>query len=121
MKIGIDIVEIERFTKYSDSPSFIRRVGKASEVLSLAGKHAAKEALIKAVTELDLTSVMSIEVLNDQYGAPYFKFSSELKSLPKRYKISVSISHDGNFAIAVVLVQKRLLGKLFHLLSRTHT
>ncbi len=98
--IGVDITDLSRV---KDDEAFIRRVLTADEQLELAGRNtasrrieyiggrfAAKEALYKATGMKDW---LSCSVLNDAVGKPYIKDHPEL---------SVSISHDGGMAIAVV-------------------
>jgi holo-[acyl-carrier protein] synthase len=98
--IGVDITDLSRV---KDDEAFIRRVLTPEEQAELAdrktasrrieyigGRFAAKEALFKATGWKDC---LSCSVLNDGYGKPYIKDHPEL---------SVSISHDGGMAIAVV-------------------
>lgn len=98
--IGIDIVDLSRI---KEDPAFIRRVLTAEEQEELArrgskqrrieyigGRFAVKEALFKATGMKD---VLLCSVLNDENGKPYIKDHPEL---------SVSISHDGGIAAAVV-------------------
>ena len=99
--IGVDITDLSRI---SDDAAFIRRVLTPEEQRELAerklparrieyigGRFAAKEALYKATGRKDW---LNCSVLNDVSGKPYIKDHPEL---------SVSISHDGGIAIAVVL------------------
>ena len=99
--IGLDVCEIARMEKRLEDERFLRRYfteGEAAWVRSrgksgaqtLAGLFAAKEALFKATGWKDC---LSCSILNDGYGKPYIKDHPEL---------SVSISHDGGMAIAVV-------------------
>ncbi len=98
--IGVDITDLSRIT---EDEAFIRRVLTPEEQLELAGRKpasrrieyiggrfAAKEALFKAT---GWKNCLGCSVLNDAYGKPYIKDHPEL---------SVSISHDGGMAIAVV-------------------
>ena len=110
-KVGTDIVAIGRIEssieKFGDK--FLNRFLNLSEkesvkrVESIAGYWAAKEAIAKAFgcgigKEL---SFLDIEIIKDRRGAPYFRLK---KSRFKVVSSSLSISHDGGFAIAVVVL-----------------
>ncbi len=113
-KIGTDIVRIDRIEssiqKHGDR--FLRRFMSEKEITyakkaeSAAGYWAAKEALSKALgcgigSKLTFHDI-SIEKSPD--GAPLVKFT---KNVVDRFDISessISISHDGNFAIAVAII-----------------
>ena len=103
MNVGIDIIRIERFRplKKSDWKQwghvFTRQeweyaFKKTGAALHLAGIFAAKEAAVKA-TGVKHKTPASFEVLHEGSGTPFFK--------EKRLK--VSISHDGEYAVAAVL------------------
>jgi len=110
--IGIDIVDIRRFTKipYDENESFYKRNFRRSETeyclkykhpaQHFAGKFAIKESVIKAVSEK--ISMLDIEI---SYIAakPTVKISG--KNL--KYDFLVSLSHEKNLAIAVVIAQKK--------------
>jgi phosphopantetheine--protein transferase-like protein len=105
MKVGTDIVEISRLNHPNDS--FLQGVYSQDELLQykdrqdkaafLAGHYAAKEAFLKALgTGLSGGKMKEIEVKYRSSGAPYILFKG------KEYEIS--ISHDGDYAIAVVII-----------------
>ncbi len=115
MKIGTDIIQISRIErlleKFGDTfkekflnPEEITLV-KRSE--SIAGFWSAKEAISKALgcgigEELSFHDII---ITKDHKGAPSFTLT---KKAQKRHKIkesSLSISHDGGFAIAIVVIQ----------------
>lgn len=110
MKIGIDTVSIKRIKNILDKrPHFLRRVFSHNEILelerkkkwryfeSIAGKFAAKEAFIKATNKKNI-ALKSIEVLKDSNGIPYIR-------VPGFHKPhSLSITHEREFAIAVILI-----------------
>ncbi len=114
MKIGTDIVQISRIErslkKFGDrfkekylTPSEIDRTKKLE---SLAGLWAAKEAISKALgcgigREL---AFHDIEISKDSRGAPYFRLTPEAQEKHQIKESSLSISHDGGFAIAVVAI-----------------
>lgn len=105
MKVGTDIVKISRLEGTKDS--FIDGVLSLNEKEEyqkrnkkaefLAGHYAAKEAFLKALgTGLSGARLKEIEVHYEKSGAPYLIYQG------KRYEMS--ISHDGDYAISVVLI-----------------
>ncbi len=100
-KIGTDIVQISRIEKSIKRQSFLNRVYTENERAyckspqNYAGLFAAKEALVKALGIGIDRPLNSYEVLHRESGAPYF---------PQFENSSVSISHDGDYAIASVIV-----------------
>lgn len=118
--IGTDILEIERFKKslerskslkakiFTEKELLYCAQYKQSQVLHLAGRFVAKEAIAKAFGTgfgKDL-SFLDLEILNDEKGKPTVKFS---KTLAKKFgpiNILVSISHSKTVATAFALVEK---------------
>ena len=105
MRIGTDIVEIARI---SDPERLANKIlsrrekeyyeARTNKAEVLAGFFAAKEAFMKATGKgLGLAPMNEVEVLHEEEGAPYILFQD------KTY--SVSISHDGGFAIATALYE----------------
>jgi holo-[acyl-carrier protein] synthase len=105
MGVGIDIVDmkrihnIERLAKYvlsDDEYSLFQNRVRPLEFL--AGRFAAKEAFLKAMHQgIGSVSFKSISILYDKNsGAPILYYEN------KQY--DVSISHDGDYAVAVVVV-----------------
>ncbi|CAA6823654.1 MAG: Holo-[acyl-carrier protein] synthase (EC, partial [uncultured Sulfurovum sp.] len=75
---------------------------------SLAGYWAAKEAIAKALgcgigAEL---SFHDITIYKDAKGAPHFRLSERAKKIHKMKSSSLSIAHDGGFAIAIAIVSQ---------------
>jgi len=114
MKIGTDIVQICRIKESIDrfGDKFLYRFLNENEILlsnkteSYAGYWAAKEAISKALgcgigKEL---SFKDITILKNQKGVPYFQLSKEKQKTFNIATSSLSISHDGGFAIAVVAI-----------------
>ena len=115
IRVGTDIVAIDRVSssiqKFGDR--FLKRVFSESELQtlskkpeSIAGYWASKEALSKALgcgigKEL---SFLDMSMSKDSKNAPYIEISQEKKESFRIDDISLSISHDGGFAIAVVVV-----------------
>lgn len=103
MGIGIDIVQIERISLEDRFIDFIlsdkekqlmnKRVNKKE---FLAGRFAAKEAFLKANHKgLGDINLKDIEVLNLDNGQPIIIYNN------KEY-LEVSISHEKDYAVAVV-------------------
>ena len=102
MRVGTDIVQISRITESIKSEHFLKNVFTESECKyakkaeSYAGLFAAKDAYLKALgTGID-RRLNEIEILHDEKGKPY------ISGAPNS---DLSISHDGEYAIAVVLTE----------------
>lgn len=70
----------------------------------LAARFAAKEAVIKALRPSEGLALNEIEVTTDESGAPSMAFLGSAARWVTGLRItsaSVSLSHEGNFAIAV--------------------
>ncbi len=111
---GIDIVDINRFSKLLQKETFMNRyftisekeyIKKANNNLStIAGIYASKEAFLKAIKkDFNVYSFYDIEILH-QDKIPYFNISPTIKKENNIKDISLSISHDGNYAIASVII-----------------
>jgi len=75
---------------------------------SIAGFWAAKEAISKALgcgigRELSFHDII---IAKDPRGAPTFSLSKEAQKIHKIKESSLSISHDGGFAIAVAVISQ---------------
>ena len=114
MKIGTDITQIKRIErlleKFGDTfkIKFLNHeeIMLAKKTESIAGFWAAKEAIAKALgcgigSEL---SFHDINITKNLKGAPLFELSTEAQKTHKIKSSSLSISHDGGFAIAVVAI-----------------
>ncbi|MFN2465833.1 MAG: NAD(P)H-hydrate dehydratase [Candidatus Dormibacteria bacterium] len=109
MKLGIDVVPVARIAaaveRYGDR--FLNRVYTPGELRyaagnaeKLAGRWAAKEAVLKALGGRGRFPRMSlVEVLPGRRGAPEVKLTREPTP-----EIAVSITHDGGMAMAVAAV-----------------
>lgn len=118
MKIftGIDLIEIERFEKIDPAirERFIHRVLTESEILevkgsnaSLAGKFAAKEAVVKAAgCGIGLISFHDMEILHDENGRPILTLKNGAEKIISDLGLkewSVSISHSQRYAVATAV------------------
>jgi len=121
MFVGTDIVEVERIKRAIShwKHYFLNRVFTAREVSKInaetpdyqraAGLWAAKGSMVKAIGLgfRNGISFQDMEVEYDEYGCPYFILRGRLKEIVAekgKAKISLSISHCQNYAIAVVAV-----------------
>ena len=116
MKIGNDVLEIDRF--YDVSERFIDRVYTQNEIdyiqnfenraEHLAGFFCVKEAVIKAFGEdIYELSLKDVEVLHLANGKPYVKLYGDVLKMFKKIKgsqIDISLSHSKNIASAVAII-----------------
>jgi holo-[acyl-carrier protein] synthase len=104
--IGCDIVELRRFKE--DPDRLARRILTQGEfavyqqlppirtIEWLAGRFAAKEAIVKALdTPITITR---IEIQSDETGKPFCRLDG--------YVVHLSIAHEKEYAIAYAIVEK---------------
>ena len=110
--IGVDIVKISRFKDkpFLSNKNFYKKIFSDSEIKyclkyknytqHFSGKFAVKEALTKSINEK-----ISLHEIKTSYknAKPIVKVKS---SLDKKYNFIISISHENDFAIAVVVSEK---------------
>ena len=115
MKVGIDIIEIERI---NENESFLNKILTKNELIyinkfsekreRIAGHFCAKEAIFKA---LDMTnfSYQDIEISHSPSGRPIANFYGKIKEhFIKNYKdIDISISHSRTVATAICIVNEK--------------
>ncbi len=117
--IGIDIVEIRRVVRASKKKGFLKRVYTARELAyarskrypfqHLAARFAAKEAIFKALGEVEREFVgwKNVEILNDAWGKPVVFFHGRAEAVRKKRGLSgavVSLSHTENYAVASAML-----------------
>ncbi|TCD47850.1 holo-[acyl-carrier-protein] synthase [Chlorobium sp. N1] len=116
MEIGVDIVELERIEKAYGryGRKFLERImtereielclRKPSPVASIAGRFAAKEAVVKALGTGITATVgwKSFEVLNDPAGRPVVIPSEGV--LAEGCSLKISIAHDRHAAVATAVL-----------------
>jgi len=118
IKTGVDIIEIERVKEIIEDTNgkFCERVftkkeieycesKKAQKYQHYAARFAAKEAVLKAISQL-LESKFDIEwkqieILNDENSRPYVNLLKEGINITD---IDISISHCKTYAVASVVV-----------------
>ena len=111
--VGVDIVDLERFTRtLGRTPKLVDRLFTPEErghaVASLAGRFAAKEALIKAFGGSGDMTWHDMEIVTNELGAPSFVLTGPAQVMAKARGISsvhLSISHDANAAVAFVVAE----------------
>lgn len=120
VKIGTDICQIDRVkSAYKNyGKRFLRRIltekelkyvvsNKRNLINRLAGRFAAKEAASKVLgTGLRGVYFKEIEILREPSGAPKIVLHKRAKEKAKKKglkNIEVSISHERDFAIAIVV------------------
>ena len=117
---GVDVVELSRFERSmkSGGRSFMRRIFTAQEeayakarkrttLKHLAGRFAAKEAVLKALSQMDskgrVPAMNQVEIRNDTFGRPSVKLHDGRK---RRLKAYVSLSHVDTIAVASAIVTR---------------
>jgi holo-[acyl-carrier protein] synthase len=119
---GVDLVEIERFRKVIErlKDRFILRVFTPGEqrfcnehrdaVPHFAARFAAKEALFKALGTGWAKGVtwLDVEVQRERQDAPVMVLHGEAQRLSASMgaqRVHLSLSHSGNWAIAMVILE----------------
>ena len=107
--IGIDIIDVQRFTKkiFKENLTFYQKIFLESEIKyclrfksqyeHFAGKFALKESVIKSIP--DKISFLDIQTSHSKYGPTI----NLLGKKAKKYSFLCSVSHEKKFAIAVVI------------------
>jgi len=113
--IGIDLIKLDRMKNSVErfGDKFLQRFLSQDEILLIknsktaAGFWAAKEACSKALgTGIGKEcGFHDIKISKTDRGAPQITLSQKLLESFKINSISVSITHDGDYAIAVVAIQ----------------
>ena len=116
MSIGTDIVQVSRLKTAieKNKDAFLSKIFSQEEIdycssysnppIHYAGKYAAKEAVKKALLGnriCEHIALSDIKVLNREDKSPYIDIDS-LKDI----KCNISISHDGDYAIAFAIIEK---------------
>ena len=119
---GVDVVELPRLRRViaRSGDAFLRRVFTRRErayatarprttLLHLAGRFAAKEAVIKAMSQVEAgrkLSMREVEVLNDRLGRPYVVLHDRRPKRAARWRVAVSLSHVNSVAVASAIVTR---------------
>ena len=113
--IGIDIVSIKRFEKFLEKKTALEKYLSDEEISLItspstaAGFFAAKEAISKALgTGIGAKcNFKDIKIHKDSQGAPFYTLSLHIIEQFDITETSLSISHDGGFAIAVAVINTK--------------
>jgi holo-[acyl-carrier protein] synthase len=120
--LGVDITEVDRIeaAMARHGRAFLERLFTPSEIAycekhrhraeRFAGRFAAKEAAMKALGTGWTQGVrwLDIEVVREPSGKPTLKLSGTTRSIADRLgvkHIAVTITHDGNTALAQVIFE----------------
>jgi len=116
--IGVDVVDLARFERaLSRTPALKARLFADAELVSgervlalrsLAGRFAAKEALIKALGESTGIKWHHMQVVSDSHGNPSFELTDAAASVARKLGVAsvhLSMSHDAGVAIAYVIAE----------------
>ncbi|MET1051096.1 MAG: holo-ACP synthase [Mycetocola sp.] len=112
--IGVDLVDLARFERAVDrTPRLRDRLFAESErdkpLRSLAGRFAAKEALVKALGSDSGLHWHDITVVNSAEGDPRFELTGETADVVAARGITalhLSMSHDAGAAMAFVVAER---------------
>jgi len=122
ISIGIDICNVKRFDRLKENRAFLKRVFAESELEiclkrkriseCLAVRFAAKEAFVKAIGTgiRDGIKLREIVIRKNEIGRPFISLEGETEEYYNRInggQINLSLSHEKEFAIAVVIIEKK--------------
>tara|TARA_B100000242_G_C43034558_1_gene482239 strand:+ start:368 stop:751 length:384 start_codon:yes stop_codon:yes gene_type:complete len=120
--IGTDIVKVSRIKNSLKKSSFLSKIYNRREVVKckrvknsfncFAKRFAAKEAFSKALGTGIAKGINfnEIVILNDKNGKPYIKLLKDTninvvkKIKKKKFKISLSLTDEDNYAVAFVTI-----------------
>tara|TARA_B100000963_G_scaffold342075_1_gene342582 strand:- start:320 stop:709 length:390 start_codon:yes stop_codon:yes gene_type:complete len=124
--VGVDIIKNTRLKNLIRKKNFILRTFSKNEInfsikkrntkmVFFAKRFAAKESFSKSLgtgirNELNFKD---IEILNDQFGKPYFRKTKKINNLiykkfkVKKYNLFLSISDEKDYSIAFTIIQKQ--------------
>lgn len=131
MKVGIDLVRVDRFKKMAKNLSEANRIFTESEIAyvnskkgknvvstkkylpneyTVAGLYACKEAVLKAfgVGICNLVPLNDVEIEHDEWGACVVVLHNLAKKWFDEHKyksVCVNISHDGDYTTAISIVE----------------
>ncbi len=119
METGVDIVKISRFEKYENDEKFLKKyfssdeikyiLKKVKKVETMAGIFAAKEAVLKAFG-IGIGYGMQLKEISINYtksNKPFIEVDAKIQHYLNNLgcsSISISISHDGDYAVAFCVI-----------------
>jgi phosphopantetheine--protein transferase-like protein len=109
--VGIDLANVERFKQksFETNKKFYQKIFTDKEIMyclkyknryeRFAGKFALKEALIKSINQ---------KILFSKIETSHIKLKPVIKLLEvkEKYKFIASLSHEKNYAVAIVISKK---------------
>lgn len=118
--IGLDIIELariklvferhgKRFLRRTLAESEVQRLAsRKDEIAYLAGRFAAKEAVMKALGALFDSGVYlkDIQIENDSHGKPFVTLPERLLPALGSRRILLSITHSQTTAAAVAIIDR---------------
>ena len=115
--IGIDIVENRRFRSPKDG--LLKRIFTSREIEEgerranrdeyYASRFASKEAFVKALgTGFRAIQPSDVEIMEDELGRPYIVRTEKLEEVLKDTEILLSISHERENSIAMVVLDGKI-------------
>jgi len=117
--VGADIVNLPRFARALErwgerltrrlfTQGELARAEGAHRTKELAGDFAAKEAFLKALGTGLAAGIrwQDVEVIRDELGAPSYSLSGKAAEI-FRGETALSLSHDGDYAIAVCVLEEK--------------
>ena len=119
--VGTDIAEVKRFEKWVRDPQMIERFfhekekssakSEAAKCQHYAARFAAKEAFSKALgTGITGFGLKDVYITNDSEGKPLLNIEGAALSLMKERlgecRAFVSLSHEKEYAVAFVILEK---------------
>ena len=120
--VGTDIIQVNRLKKSLKKKPFLSRIFNDEEIIKckrtkknsncFAKRFAAKEAFSKALgTGISKgINFNEIVVLNEKSGKPFIKLINKTKKIverklkKKKYKVSLSIADEKDYAVAFVTI-----------------
>ena len=120
VSLGLDIVEIARIEKDIErfGERFVNRILGEKErlqyrkrndrTLFLAGRFAAKEAVVKALGKYltERPPLHQLEIINDASGRPELVLPDDVKAKLRGARCLLSITHERNYAAAVAIFEE---------------
>lgn len=118
IKPGVDIIEIDRIKSLHEKwgDSFLERIftpgeldycmSKVGKYGHLAGRFAAKEAVIKILKKQKSPPLKTIEIVRNESGCPAVELHREAADIAEKCRVagmSISISHSKRDAVAFVI------------------
>lgn len=124
--VGVDIVKISRISRAvkTHGDKFLRRIYSDEEIEyclkrkdpfpSLAARFAAKEAVIKAISEHAEVYPIDVAVKNNKSGSPGIVIAGRLKKAFTKagvVRAHLSLSHDTDYAVAMAVLETSMKSK----------